>query len=365
MNPAFEPSHESIKQLEPYPAGKPLETFKREYGIDHVIKMASNENPLGCSPKVALAIQQELDHLSRYPDANGYDLKQAIAAYNNVSDDRITLGNGSEEIINLIARCFVNSTHSVVFGQYSFIAYPMVTASQGAKAIEVPAKEYGIDLHAMQKAVCADASVRVVFIANPNNPTGTKLEQNAIADFIRSIPSHVLVVLDEAYVDYEPSCNNQALIDEFEQLIILRTFSKAYGLAALRVGYAITHPAVADVFNRVRQPFNVNRLAQSAAHAALADQEFIQNVKHTNEQERNVFYQAFNELNVNYIPSYTNFILVEVGDAEHINQALLHQGIIIRPMDEYGLARWIRISIGTPSENQRLIQALTSLLSNN
>lgn len=361
MTFALQPAYTSINNLEPYPAGKPLEEFKREYGIDDVIKLASNENPLGCSPHVTLAITQELGGLYRYPDAHAHDLKQALVAYHDLPMAHFTLGNGSEELINLIARCFVNADNAVVFGQYSFIAYPLVTASQGATAIEVPAKNYGIDLTAMLHAIEQNNTVRVVFIANPNNPTGTRLTQQEIRNFVKQVPPHVLVVLDEAYVNYEPSCDNQQLIHEFANVIILRTFSKAYGLAGMRVGYAISHPQVSDIFNRVRQPFNVNRLAQSAALAALADQGFIQKVKQHNASQRDWLYEQFDALGLTYVKSHTNFILLQVDNAKALNQALLQQGIIIRPMSEYGLADWIRVTIGTAEENARFMQGLKNV----
>lgn len=352
----------SILSLEAYPAGKPLEEFKREYGIDDVIKLASNENPLGCSPRVTLAITEQLGTLSRYPDANGYYLKQALADYHDRPIEQFILGNGSEEVINLIGRCFINHQDSVVYSQYSFIAYSLVTKAQGANPIEVPAKNYAIDLDAMLAAVKLNDTVKVVFIANPNNPTGSLLTTEALREFLLQVPEHVLVVLDEAYVDYEPSSDNQALLAEFANLIVLRTFSKAYGLAGVRVGYGMAHPAMIDIFNRVRQPFNVNRLAQAAATAALADQHFVKTVRDTNHNQRAWLYQQFDSLGINFRQSYTSFILVQMDNAFDINQALLKQGIIVRPMDEYGLDNWIRITVGTAEENIRLIDTLKDLL---
>lgn len=358
----LQPAYPSIQKLQAYPAGKPLDEFKREYGVEDVIKLASNENPIGCSPHVTLAITKELAELFRYPDANSHYLKQALADYHELPMEYFTLGNGSEEIINLIGRCFVSHNDSVVFGQYSFIAYPLVTASQGATPIEIPAKNYGIDLDGMLNKIKNNSSVKVVFIANPNNPTGTLLTSEKLDEFLQQVPQSVLVVLDEAYVDYEPSCDNQHLIQKYENLIILRTFSKAYGLAGLRVGYSISNPQIGDIFNRVRQPFNVNKLAQSAAIAALADQDFINKVRDSNLSQREWLYNQIDALGLNYIKSHTNFILLQVNDATKMDQLLLQQGIIIRSMEEYGLNEWIRVTIGTEDENIRFIDTLTELL---
>lgn len=358
------PAYPTINQLQAYPAGKPLEEFKREYGIEDVIKLASNENPLGCSAHVTMAISQELTQLARYPDSNAYKLKQALADFHDLPIDYFSVGNGSEELINLIARCFVSSNDAVVFGQYSFIAYPLVTAAQGATQIEIPAKNYGIDLETMLAAIKANINkVKVVFIANPNNPTGTILSKHDIHTFLQAVPKSVLVVLDEAYVDYDNVADAQAFIHKFDNLIILRTFSKAYGLAGVRVGYAITRPEINDIFNRVRQPFNVNCVAQAAAVAALADRNFINTVKTTTADKRDWFYHQLDALGLNYVKSHTNFILVQVDNAVNINQQLLHQGIIIRPMAEYGLNDWVRVSMGTEVENLRFIDALKGLLS--
>ena len=259
------PAYDSILELMPYQTGKPVEELTREYGVSDVVKLASNENPLGCSPHVTLAITEQLGQLARYPDGNGYYLKQALADFNDVGVDQITLGNGSDDLLDILARSFAGADDAIIYSQYAFIVYPMLAKMQGAKGVEVPANRFGHDLKAMSQAV-AD---------NPNNPTGTQLTQQELRAFVASVPSSVLVVLDEAYNEYSPESNNRALLDEFENVVIVRTFSKAYGLAGLRVGYALSSVAVADLLNRIRQPFNVSRVALAAANAALADQDFI------------------------------------------------------------------------------------------
>lgn len=356
------PAYDSILSIQAYQTGKPIEELSREFGVHDVVKLASNENPMGCSPSVTLAITEELGQLARYPDGNGYYLKQALADFTDSDIDCITLGNGSNDILDMIARSFVSSDDAVVYSQYAFIVYSMVTKMQGATGIEVPAKRFGHDLDAMREAVLANDHVKVVFIANPNNPTGTLLSTDELRAFLQAIPDHILVVLDEAYIEYSPESNNRALLDEFEQLVLVRTFSKAYGLAGLRVGYALSHPDVAAVLNRIRQPFNVSRVAQAAAKAALSDQAFIQRVQQTNDEQMRWLTKQFDALGLGFINSYANFLMVEVGDANTVNQALLQQGIIVRPLAGYGLENWLRITVGLPEDNIRLIDTLRSVL---
>lgn len=357
------PAYDSISTIDAYQTGKPVEELSREYGVRDVVMLASNENPLGCSPSVTLAITEQLGQLARYPDGNGYYLKQAIADFTDTNVAQITLGNGSNDILDMIARAYVCSEDAVVYSQYAFIVYSMVTKMQGATAIEVPAKRFAHDLTAMQRAVVDNTKVKVVYIANPNNPTGTLLTTAELRSFLQAIPERVLVVLDEAYIEYTPESNNRALLDEFANLIIVRTFSKAYGLAGLRVGYALSHPEIATVLNRVRQPFNVSRLAQAAARAALADQAFIQQVQENNEKQMRWLKKQFDALGLAFVNSYANFMMVEVEDALRVQQALLEQGVIVRPLVGYGLDNWLRISIGVPEDNTLLIDALRSVLS--
>nr|WP_242678671.1 histidinol-phosphate transaminase [Psychrobacter pygoscelis] len=356
------PAYDSILSIQAYQTGKPIEELSREFGIHDVVKLASNENPMGCSPSVTLAITEHLSQLARYPDGSGYYLKQAIADFTDVNVDQITLGNGSNDILDMIARSFVSNKDAIVYSQYAFIVYSMVAKMQGARGIEVPAKRFGHDLDAMRDAVLNNDNVKVVFIANPNNPTGTLLTTDELREFLQAIPEHVLVVIDEAYIEYSPESNNRGLLDEFEQLILVRTFSKAYGLAGLRVGYALCNAEVAAIINRIRQPFNVSRVAQAAAQAALSDQAFIQRVQQTNQEQMQWLAKQFDALGLGFIPSYANFLMVEVGDAKTVNQKLMEQGVIVRPLAGYGLENWLRITVGLPEDNIRLIDTLHSVL---
>lgn len=360
---SISPAYDSILSIQAYQTGKPAEELSREFGIGDVVKLASNENPIGCSPSVTLAITEQLGQLARYPDGNGYYLKQALADFTDTDEDHITLGNGSNDILDMIARSFVGCDDAVVYSQYAFIVYSMITKMQGATAIEVPAKRFGHDLAAMKQAVLDNDKVKVVFIANPNNPTGTLLTTEALRDFLQDVPDTVLVVLDEAYIEYSPESNNRALLDEFDNLVLVRTFSKAYGLAGLRVGYALSHPDVAAVLNRIRQPFNVSRVAQAAAKAALSDQDFIKQVQKNNEQQMRWVKKQCDALGLPFVHSYGNFLMVEVEDAKSVHQALLEQGVIVRSLVAYGLDNWLRITIGLPEDNTRLIDTLRSVLS--
>lgn len=367
----LKPAYDSILALAPYQTGKPVEELTREYGISDVVKLASNENPMGCSPHVTLAVTEQLGQLARYPDGNGYYLKQALADFNEVDVEQITLGNGSDDLLDILARSFVGSDDAIIYSQYAFIVYPMLAKMQGATGIEVPAQRFGHDLKAMSQAVQDNANTKMVFIANPNNPTGTQLEHKALHEFMASVPSSVLVVLDEAYIEYSPESNNRALLDEFDNVVIVRTFSKAYGLAGLRVGYALSSVAVADLLNRIRQPFNVSRIGLAAAAAALKDQSFIENTRATNDEQMRWLEKQFDALGLGFIKSHANFIMVEVEvemediTATVIYQALLEQGVIVRPLAAYGLPNWLRITVGLAEDNLRLIDTLRSILTDN
>lgn len=362
------PAYDSILELAPYQTGKPVEELTREYGIADVVKLASNENPMGCSPHVTLAVTEQLGQLARYPDGNGYYLKQALADFNEVDVKQITLGNGSNDLLDILARSFAGVDDAIVYSQYAFIIYPMLAKMQGATGIEVPAHRFGHDLTAMSQAVQDNPNTKMVFIANPNNPTGTQLDHKALHEFVASIPSSVLVVLDEAYIEYSPESNNRALLDEFDNVVIVRTFSKAYGLAGLRVGYALSSVAVASLLNRIRQPFNVSRIGLAAAAAALKDQTFIENVRMTNDEQMRWLEKQFDALGLGFIKSHANFIMVEVEvemedtTAAVIYQALLEQGVIVRPLTAYGLPNWLRITVGVAEDNLRLIDTLQSIL---
>ena len=362
------PAYDSILALAPYQTGKPIEELTREYGVSDVVKLASNENPMGCSPRVTLAVTEQLGQLSRYPDGNGYYLKQALADFNDVNANQITLGNGSDDLLDILARSFVGADDAIVYSQYAFVVYPMLAKMQGATGIEVPAQRFGHNLKAMSQAVQDNPNTKIVFIANPNNPTGTQLEQKELYQFVASVPSSVLVVLDEAYIEYSPESNNRALLDEFDNVIIVRTFSKAYGLAGLRVGYALSSVAVADLLNRIRQPFNVSRVGLAAAAAALADQDFIEKTRQMNDEQMRWLEKQFDALGLGFVKSHANFIMVEVQvemediTAASIHQALLEQGVIVRPLDAYGLPNWLRITVGVAEDNLRLIDTLRSIL---
>lgn len=360
---------EYVRAIAPYQAGKPIAEVAREFGLDEsrIIKLASNENPLGMPASAKLAMQQAVAELGRYPDANGFELKAAISAKYGVPQDWITLGNGSNDILELAAHAFVQPGQSVVFAQYGFLVYGLATQAVGARAIEVTARDFGHDLEAMLAAIVDDT--RLVYIANPNNPTGTFLSAAQLEAFLQAVPQHVVVVLDEAYNEYlsaDVQYESTHWVRSYPNLIVSRTMSKAYGLAGLRVGFAIAQPGVTDLLNRIRQPFNVNSLAQAAAIAALNDSAFLQKSAENNAQGYVQLTAAFDQLGLQYVPSFGNFVLVKVGDdngaGARVNLALLKQGIIVRPVANYGLPQWLRISIGLPEENAAFIAALAAIL---
>jgi len=360
---------EYVRAIAPYQAGKPISEVAREFGLDEskIIKLASNENPLGIPESARQAMLDAVSDISRYPDANGFDLKAAISEKYSVPQGWITLGNGSNDILELAAHALVQPGQSVVFSQYSFIVYALATQAVGGRGIAVSAKDYGHDLKAMRQAIVDDT--RLVFIANPNNPTGTFLPPEDIVAFMQSVPPHVVVAIDEAYNEYlDPGLQYDSTdwVRQFPNLLVSRTFSKAYGLAGLRVGFALAQPALTDILNRIRQPFNVNSLAQAAAVAALNDKEFLSRSAKLNADGYRQLTRAFDELGLDYVPSYGNFVLVKVGDdngaGARVNQALLKQGIIVRPVAGYGLPQWLRISIGLPDENAAFIEALKKVL---
>jgi len=355
-----------VQKLSPYVPGKPVDELARELNLDpqSIIKLASNENPLGPSPNVINAIRTQLDELTRYPDGNGFVLKQKLAERCGVNIDQVTLGNGSNDILELVARAYLAPGLNAVFSQHAFAVYPIATQAVGAQAKAVPAKHWGHDLEAMLAAI--DENTRVVFIANPNNPTGTWFDADALGSFLASVPAHVLVVLDEAYIEYAEGGelpNGLTFLASHPNLLVSRTFSKAYGLAALRVGYAICSARIADVLNRVRQPFNVNSLALAAACAALDDAEYLSQSRACNTAGMQQLETGFKQLGLDWIPSRGNFIAVDFGrDASPINQALLRDGVIVRPMAGYGMPTFLRVSIGTEAENARFLDVLRKAL---
>ncbi|SFV82008.1 Biosynthetic Aromatic amino acid aminotransferase beta [hydrothermal vent metagenome] len=350
---------ESILSLSPYQGGKPISELQRELGLDHVVKLASNENPLGPGPKALEAIQKASSEISRYPDGNGFELKRAIAEHLSVIADGITLGNGSNDILELVARAYVcQAEDEVVFSQYAFVVYPLVTQALGATAVVTPANDFGHDLDAMLTSITDNT--KLIFVANPNNPTGTLLSDDAIYAFLSKVPSSVIVVLDQAYIEYLDTTDlSIGWLNEFDNLIITRTFSKAYGLAGLRVGYSISNPEIADYLNRIRQPFNVNHIAQSAATAAIFDEAFLVRSVIANKNGLLQLSQGFKRLGLSYIPSHANFIAVKVTDAGVTYQKLLEKGFIVRPVEMQG---YLRVSVGTRNENETFLDALKSVL---
>ena len=354
-----------IQAISPYIPGKPISDLAREFGLDEatIIKLASNENPLGPSPKALAAIARAAAELTRYPDGAGYDLKAVLAKRFLVGHDQIVLGNGSNDVLELVAHTFLRPGLSAVFAQHSFAVYPLATQAVGATCIEVPARDYGHDLAAMRDEVRDDT--RVVWLANPNNPTGTFIPAPEIRAFVEALRPDVLVVLDEAYNEYlapELQAATASWIRELPNLIISRTFSKAYGLAALRVGFGLMDPGIAAMLNRVRQPFNVNALAQAAAIAALDDQQYVAESCETNARGMRQLEAGFRSLGLEFIPSFGNFISVQVGDAARVNLALLRNGIIVRPIANYGMPEFVRVTIGTEGENARFLAALGEAL---
>ncbi|ORU92597.1 MAG: histidinol-phosphate transaminase [Cycloclasticus sp. symbiont of Poecilosclerida sp. N] len=355
---------ESINGLSPYQPGKPIDELQRELGLDNIVKLASNENPLGASSAVKNAIANSIDKLSQYPDGSGFYLKKALSEKLGVSADIITLGNGSNDVLDVIARVFLSKGREAVYSQYAFVVYALATQSVGATARVAQSTAYGHDLNAM--AALVNEKTSVVFIANPNNPTGTWLEADELESFIKRMPAHVIVVLDEAYCEYldqGESVDTIGWLNKYANLVITRTFSKAYGLAGLRVGYAVSHPEVTDLLNRVRQPFNVNSLALVAAEAAVKDEQYINKSRELNCKGLRQLSEGFDLLGLSYIPSVGNFISLEVGEkTADVYLKLLQHGVIVRPIATYNLPTFLRVSVGLPAENKMFLVALEKVL---
>ena len=354
-----------IRSIAPYQPGKPISELVRELGLDEasVVKLASNENPLGIGPRTRAAIDAALGEICRYPDGNGFELKAALAARFNVDMNAIVLGNGSNDVLELISLAFLMPGRSAVLAQHAFAVYPLATQARGARAIVVPAKNFGHDLAAMARAVAEDT--QVLWIANPNNPTGTFAPAGEIEALLQAVPPRVLVVLDEAYSEYLPldsKYDSVKWLKRFPNLVVVRTFSKAYGLAGLRVGFGLMHAAVADILNRVRQPFNVNSLALTAARAALDDMEFVARSYATNLQGLRQLEEGVQALGLEAIPSYGNFLTVRVGKAAEVYKRLLRRGVIVRPVAGYELPEHLRVTVGTAEENVRFLAALGASL---
>ncbi len=359
---AFNPS---LDRLPVYQPGRPIEEVARELGMPaaDIIKLASNENPLGPSPAALAAMETALKSLHLYPDGNAFYLKRALGAKLGVEPGQIVLGNGSNEVIEFIGHALLAPETEVVVSQYCFAVYPIVTQLFGARLVTVPARNHGHDLDAMLRAITPQT--RVVFVANPNNPTGTVVRTAELERFVDAVPPHVLVAMDEAYIEFlDAPVDFVPRLRERRQanLLLMRTFSKIYGLAGLRLGYGIGHPELIAALEKIRQPFNINALIQAGALAALGDAEHIERTRQNNRAGLRFYEQTCAKLKLEYVPSSANFILIRVGDGAKVCAALQKLGVITRPMGGYGLADWLRISVGTATENQRCATALRRVL---
>lgn len=352
-----------VRGLVPYQPGKPIEELEREFGLSGVIKLASNENPYGPSPKARAAAAAALGQVERYPDGGAFTLKRALAARLGVAESQITLGNGSNDVLELIARTFLSPGETALCDQYAFAAYPISVRGIGAQMIMVPAKQYAHDLDAMKQAL--GPAVRMIFLANPNNPTGTWFTQEALLDFLAVVPRSTIVVLDEAYFEYVTQSeypDGRLLLAQHPQLIVVRTFSKVHGLAGLRVGYALSAAPLAELMNRLRQPFNVNSVAQAAAVAALEDEAYVEKMVAVNEEGREGLARAVQGLGFSILPSVGNFLCIEVPDGSRIYQELLPHGVIVRPLGPYNMPRHVRVTVGRPEENARFVRAFADVV---
>ena len=354
-----------IRAIAPYQGGKPISELAREMGLNEadIVKLASNENPLGISPKAQMAIDEAVHDIARYPDGNSFELRKTVSEKFGVAHNQIVFGNGSNDILELAARAFLGKGCEAIYSQHAFAVYPLVTQAVGATGVVVPASDYRHDLDGFLKAI--SPKTKLIFIANPNNPTGTLINKDALRAFIHAVPKHILIVLDEAYDEYLSAENKSEAIGwlaEFENLIISRTFSKAYGLAGLRIGFGMMHAEVADMLNRVRQPFNVNSIAQAAAVASLADDDFVARSYALNQAGMAQMTQGLNKLGLEYIVSYANFVSFKVTNAAQVNQQLLQKGVIVRPIANYEMPEYLRVSIGLFSENARFLEILEQIL---
>ncbi len=358
-----------VRGLTPYQPGKPEEELQRELGLARVVKLASNECPIGPSPRGMAAARAALAELHRYPDGSAFRLKRALAERLQVAPECITVGNGSNDVLELLVRAFVAAGEPVVFSEHAFAVYPLATQAVGGRGVVVPARAWGHDLPAMAEAARREGA-KLVFVANPNNPTGTWLPLEAIAAFLEAVPEETLVVVDEAYHEYlqdNPACPGYgsalSLVARHSNLVVTRTFSKAYGLAGLRIGYAVSSAAVAELLNRVRQPFNANLAALAAAEAALDDESHLRAARDVNEAGLAQLAAGLGALGLTFIPSPANFLSVDLGrPAAPVYDALLRRGIIVRPVGAYGMPRHLRVSVGRAEENAAFLEALAGVL---
>ncbi len=352
-----------VAALHPYEPGKPIEEVQRELGIGEPVKLASNENPIGPSPLAVEAVKAALGDLNRYPDGGSYELRHKIAARHGISPEQLFMGGGSCEIINLLVYLFLRPGLNAVIAEHSFVIYQLAIAASGGSAKEVPLREYTFDLDAMAGAI--GAGTRMVLLGNPNNPTGTVYRREAWRRFLSRVPRDVVIVADEAYFEFvRDSEYPDSLADHDGQrlLVTLRTFSKIFGLAGLRVGYAVARPDIIRLLNNVRQPFNVTSLGQVAVVAAMDDAEHVRRTLAVNAEGVEYLYREFRRLGLDFVPTQANFILTDVGDSRAAYERLLRLGVIVRPMNGYGLPRHVRISVGLPEENRRLVAALEQVL---
>jgi histidinol-phosphate aminotransferase len=360
---------EGVKSLKPYKPGKPIDELARELGLDPatIVKLASNESPLGPSSAVSGAIESAISELSRYPDGAGFDLKAELSERLKVQPEQLTLGNGSSDILAFIVGTFVNDGDSVVVSEHAFSIYGLLTKAVGGRTIEVPARGFGHDLQAMAAAIESDT--KIVFVTNPNNPTGTWNPADELIEFLDAVPEQVLVLLDEAYFEYvkvDDYLSGIGLLNRYPNLVVARTFSKAFGLAALRVGFGVSSPELAGIMNRIRLPFNVNSFAQAAALAALKDEAHLQEAVATNDRGMALITSELESLGLEYIPSAGNFLSFKVPtgvSAHELYEQMLALGVIIRPIASYGMPDYLRVSIGTDAENRTFLTALKKVLS--
>jgi histidinol-phosphate aminotransferase len=353
----------NILDVIPYVAGKPVEETKRQLGLKQVIKLASNENPLGPSLLAKAAIKKALSGINRYPDSAGFYLKKRLAKELNISPSGIILGNGSDEIIDIIIKTFVEDDENIITADTTFLEYEIISRVNNRKVITVPLKYFKYDLEAIEKRI--DKKTKLIFIANPNNPTGTYVTRYELEDFMLDLPQDLLLVLDEAYdtfIDVDDFPNSLAYTAK-QNVILMKTFSKAYGLAGLRIGYALGQPELISYMERARQPFNVNALAQAAATAALDDKKFLRRTKQVILEGKEYLYNNLQRLGIAYVPTVANFILIDVGrDGLSVFKEMLKYGVIVRDMRQYGLKNFIRVTIGTKQENERFIKVLKKIL---
>jgi len=353
----------NILNITPYIAGKPIEETKREMGLKAVIKLASNENPLGPSPEAAQAVRNSVLTMNRYPDSNSFYLKRKIASGLELNAANIVLGNGSDELIDIIIRTFVEDDENIVTADITFLEYEIISAVYGRRVKKVPLTDFKYNLRAIRKNI--DRKTKLVFMANPNNPTGTYVNKCGLEEFLRGLPGHVILVLDEAYDTFIDTRDYPRGLEYITKnnIIVLKTFSKAYGLAGLRIGYAVAKTGFTKYMEKVRQPFNVNLLAQEAAKAALDDNSFLRRTRKTILEGKKYLYRSLEQMKLRYVPSVTNFILIDVGKGSlGVFKDMLKLGVIIRDMRQYGLSNFIRVTVGTPKENRKFIAALKKVL---